>query len=195
MKKALIGSGGHAREVMSQMSESLVRFVDDVFCDGGDPMILPLSSFNPEEYEVMLAIGDSIDRAKVLSRLPKNTKFFSFIHPTAIVFSDTISIGDGSFIGAYSILTCDIKIGKHAILNRGNHIGHDCNIGDCFSAMPGAIVSGGVSIGDVVYMGTNSSTIEKVSICSNVIIGAQGCVISDILEEGTYVGVPAKKNI
>lgn len=195
MKKALIGSGGHAREVMSQMSENLVRFVDDVFFDGGDPMILPLSSFNPKEYEVMLAIGDSNDRANVLSRLPNNTKFFSFIHPTALIVSDTVCIGEGSFIGAYSVLTCDIKIGKHAILNRGNHIGHDCNIGDCFSAMPGAIVSGGVSIGDVVYMGTNSSTIEKVSICSNVVIGAQGCVISDILEEGTYVGVPAKKNI
>ena len=193
MKKALIGSGGHAREVMSQMSENLVRFVDDVFCDGGDPMILPLSSFNPEEYEVMLAIGDSIDRANVLSRLPKNTKFFSFIHPTAIVFSDTISIGDGSFIGAYSILTCDIKIGKHAILNRGNHIGHDCNIGDCFSAMPGAIVSGNVHIGNMVYLGTNSSIIEKKYLLHDIKIGANGVVVKDIASSGTYMGCPVKK--
>jgi acetyltransferase-like isoleucine patch superfamily enzyme len=26
-----------------------------------------------------------------------------------------------------------------------------------------------------------------------VVIGAQGCVVSDIAEEGIYIGVPAKK--
>lgn len=192
MNRALIGGGGHAKEIMNQMSENLIRFVDDKFYDGSDPMILPLSSFNPIEYEVMIAIGNSTDRMNMLSRLPENTKFFSFIHPTALIISDSISIGEGSFIGAYSILTCDIQIGKHAILNRGIHVGHDSVIGDFFSAMPGTIVSGNVSIGNAVYMGTNSSAIEKVSICSNVVIGAQGCVVSDILEGGVYAGVPAK---
>jgi UDP-3-O-[3-hydroxymyristoyl] glucosamine N-acyltransferase len=131
----------------------------------------------------------------MLSRLPENTKFFSFIHPTVLIISGTVSIGEGSFVGAYSILTCDIHIGKHAILNRGNQVGHDSVIGDFFSAMPGAIISGNVSIGNAVYMGTNSSVIESVSICSNVVIGAQGCVVSDIVEEGVYVGVPVRKNI
>jgi sugar O-acyltransferase (sialic acid O-acetyltransferase NeuD family) len=195
MNRALIGGGGHAKEVMDQMSETLIRFVDDEFYDGSDPMILPLSSFNPKEYEVMIAIGDSVDRMNMLSRLPENTKFFSFIHPTTLIMSDTVFIGEGSFLGAYSILTCDIQIGKHAILNRGNQVGHDSVIGDFFSGMPGAIVSGNVSIGNAVYMGTNSSVIEAVSICSNVVIGAQGCVVSNITEEGVYVGVPTKKNI
>lgn len=195
MNRALIGGGGHAREVMNQMSETLIRFVDDEFYDGSNPMILPLSSFNPEEYEVMIAIGDSTDRMNMLSRLPDNTKFFSFIHPTALIMPGSISIGEGSFVGAYSVLTCDIQIGKHAILNRGNQVGHDSVIGDFFSAMPGAVVSGNVSIGNAVYMGTNSSVIERVSICSNVVIGAQGCVVSDITEEGVYVGVPVRKNI
>jgi sugar O-acyltransferase (sialic acid O-acetyltransferase NeuD family) len=195
MNRALIGGGGHAREVMGQMSENLIRFVDDAFYDGSDPMVLPISSFNPEEYEVMIAIGDSTDRSSMLKRLAGNTKFFSFAHPTAIMLSPNISIGEGSFIGAYSVLTCDIQIGKHTILNRGNQVGHDSIIGDFFSAMPGAIVSGNVTIGDAVYMGTNSSVIESVSICSNVVIGAQACVISNITEEGTYVGVPANKTI
>ncbi len=192
MNRALIGGGGHAKEIMNQMSENLICFVDDEFYDGSNPMILPLSSFNPVEYEVMVAIGNSTDRMNMLSRLPDNTKFFSFMHPTALIISDSVSIGEGSFIGAYSILTCDIQIGKHAILNRGNQVGHDSVIGDFFSAMPSAIVSGNVSIGNAVYMGTNSSVVEKVSICSNVVIGAQGCVISDIMERGVYVGVPAK---
>jgi UDP-3-O-[3-hydroxymyristoyl] glucosamine N-acyltransferase len=106
---------------------------------------------------------------------------------------DNVEIGEGSFIGAYSILTTNIKIGKHAILNRGNHIGHDCEIGNYFSAMPGAIVSGNVKIYDVVYMGNNSSIKEKMSIHSLSTIGMNSAVVKHIEETGVYAGIPAVK--
>jgi sugar O-acyltransferase (sialic acid O-acetyltransferase NeuD family) len=188
MKKALIGSGGHAREVMAQMGAQLPCFVDNQYLVEGT---LPLSSFDPTEYEVMVAIGSSKSRYDMVQKLPINTKYFSFIHPTALVMDD-VKIGDGSFIGAYSILTTNIKIGKHALLNRGNHIGHDCNIGDYFSAMPGAIVSGNVKIYDCVYMGTNSSIKEKLSIHSFATIGLNAGVINPIDGPYTYIGTPAK---
>jgi acetyltransferase-like isoleucine patch superfamily enzyme len=103
-----------------------------------------------------------------------------------------IEIGEGSFIGAYSILTTNIKIGKHAILNRGNQIGHDSVIGNYFSAMPGAIVSGNVNISSNVYMGNNSSIREKIHVSSNVSIGSNATVVKNIVTSGIYVGVPAK---
>jgi acetyltransferase-like isoleucine patch superfamily enzyme len=106
--------------------------------------------------------------------------------------SKDIEIGLGSFIGAYSILTTNITIGNHAILNRGNQIGHDSKIGDFFSAMPGAIVSGNVRISDCVYMGNNSSIKEKILVNSNVIIGSNAAVVKNIITSGVYVGVPAK---
>jgi sugar O-acyltransferase (sialic acid O-acetyltransferase NeuD family) len=189
MKKVLIGNGGHAREVMAQMGVNLIRFVDDQYVDNDT---LPLSQFDPTKHIAMVAVADSIDRYDIIQRLPKETQFFTFIHPTALLMED-IEIGEGSFIGAYSILTTNIKIGKHAILNRGNHIGHDCQIGNYFSAMPGAIVSGNVTIHDLVYMGNNSSIKEKLSIHSLTTIGMNGAVVKDIEELGIYVGVPTKK--
>ena len=153
MKKVLVGNGGHAREVMAQMGLKLDRFVDDQYVDDET---FPISKLNPEKHAVMIAVANSKDRFDIMTRLPKGIYFFNFIHPTALIM-DNVEIGEGSFIGAYSILTTNIKIGPHAILNRGNHIGHDCKIGSFFSAMPGVIVSGDVIIGDVVYMGTNSS--------------------------------------
>ena len=189
MIKALIGNGGHAREVMSQMGIKLVRFVDDQYMDNDT---LPLSELDIEKYEVMVAIADSRDRYDTIQRLPKGIKFFKFIHPTALIM-DNVEIGEGSFIGAYSILTTNIKIGKHAILNRGNHIGHDCEIGNYFSAMPGAIVSGNVRIYDLVYMGNNSSIREKLTIHSLSTIGMNSAVVKPIEEPGVYVGVPVKK--
>ena len=190
MKKALVGNGGHVKEVMSQMGVKLTCFVDDKYVVYGTK---PLSEFNPKEYILMVAISDSKDRYDIIQRLPKETQYFTWIHPTVLIMDDNINIGEGSFIGAYSILTTNINIGKHSILNRSNHIGHDCEIGNYFSAMPGSIVSGNVKINDCVYIGTNSSVKEKISIHSSVTIGSNSTVVKHIEEPGTYVGVPSKK--
>jgi sugar O-acyltransferase (sialic acid O-acetyltransferase NeuD family) len=189
MKKALIGFGGHAREVMTQMGKNLVCFVDDEYVVEGTKSI---SEFDPKKYKVMIAIANPKIRKQILSKLPKNTKFFSWIHPTSLILNN-VEIGEGSFIGAYSIVTTDIKIGNHCILNRMNQIGHDCTIGDFFSAMPGAIVSGNVNIQDSVYLGNNSSIRENLTIHKDTIIGMNASVIKDITEPGVYVGVPSKK--
>lgn len=188
MKKVLIGNGGHAREVMAQMGIKLDRFVDDQYVN---EETFPISKLDPEKHVAMIAVADSKDRFEIVQRLPKGIQFFNFIHPTALIM-DNVEIGEGSFIGAYSILTTNIKIGKHAILNRGNHIGHDCIIGNYFSAMPGAIVSGNVHIGNRVYLGTNSSVIEKKYLLHDIKIGANSTVVKDIEEPGIYVGCPAK---
>jgi len=190
MKKALLGYGGHAREVMFQMGENLPCFVEDNFvCNS----TLPLSQFDPKEYKLMVAVGDSTIRKRLVDNLPPSTQFFTFIHETVISSKFYSVIGEGSFIGAYSIITTNVKLGKHTLLNRGNHIGHDSTIGDYFSAMPGAIVSGNVTIANNVYMGTNSTIKEKINVTDNVTIGLNSGIIKDINQEGIYVGTPAKK--
>lgn len=191
MKIALIGSGGHAREVMMQMGKELPCFLSSEFYKG-DRNTLLLENFDPEKWEVMIAIGDPIQRKKILDILPVETRFFTFIHETCMIGKD-VEIGQGSFLGAYSILTTNIKIGNHSILNRSCHIGHDSFCGDVLSMMPGSILSGNVNIGDRFYIGTNSAVREKTSICDDVKVGLCSSVIKDITESGTYVGCPVKK--
>jgi sugar O-acyltransferase (sialic acid O-acetyltransferase NeuD family) len=190
MKYALFGYGGHAREVATQMKMDVTFFVDDQYAN---EIARPISEFDPSEYYMMVAVADCRQRFDIVQNLPKETKYFTFIHPTALIMDDDVEIGIGSFIGAYSIVTTNIKIGSHSILNRGNHIGHDSRIGDFFSAMPGAIVSGNVTVYDMVYMGTNSSIKEKISVHSLVTIGSNATVVNHIEETGVFVGVPAKK--
>jgi len=191
--KALIGNGGHAREVIAQMNlKTMIRFVDDEYWDNSDSNVKPLSEFDPNKYTIMIAVGDSEDRKKIFDKLPKETKFFTFIHPSAQIFGQDFKVGEGSFIGANSMITCNVNIGKHAILNRGVQIGHDSKIGDFFSAMPGSIVSGNVEIGNYVYLGSNSVIKEIVSIKDNITVGALACLVKDAIKSGIYVGVPAK---
>ena len=189
MKLALFGYGGHAREVAAQINKPVEFFVDDEF---SNDVAKPISLFDPTTHLMMVAVADPNERKKIVQRLPENTKYFTFIHPTVLTMSQDVEIGVGSFIGAYSILTTNITLGNHVILNRGNQIGHDSKIGDFFSAMPGAIVSGNVRISDCVYMGTNSSIKEKIVVNSDVIIGSNTTVVKNILTGGVYVGVPAK---
>ena len=192
MIKALIGDGGHAREVQAQMGIDLFRFVSDEYWKDGDDKLLPLSKFDSDRYIVMVAIANSKDRELVVKGLPENTRYFTFIHPNALLMKDVV-IGEGSFIGANSIITCNVKVGNHALLNRSNHIGHDCVIGDYFSAMPGSIISGNVTIGDNVYTGSNSTIKEKIHIADSVTIGLGCAVVKNITEPGIYVGIPSKK--
>jgi sugar O-acyltransferase (sialic acid O-acetyltransferase NeuD family) len=190
MKLALFGYGGHAHEVACQIEQEVTFFVDDKYAND---VAKPISEFNPEGYMMIVAVADSKDRADIVARLPKETKYFTFIHPSVHIMDDNIEVGEGSFIGANSILTTNIKLGKHALLNRGNHIGHDCIIGDYFSMMPNAVVGGNVTIGDNAYLGSCSNIREKINITSDVLIGMNAAVVKNITESGTYVGVPAKK--
>ena len=191
MKKAIFGYGGHAREVAMQIGGDITFFVDDSYAN---EIAKPLSNFNPLEHEILVAVANPWEREEIVNRLPKFTQFFTFIHPTAIISQDfDVIIGEGSFIGANSIITTNVKIGDHAILNRGNHIGHDCIIGNYLSMMPGSIISGNVNVGNNVYLGTNSSIKEKLFVNDDVTIGLNSGVVKNITEHGVYVGTPVKK--
>ena len=197
MKKAIIGSGGFGREVYWSLSpierKNVIFFVDDIYCDHTDEKILPLSLFEPDKYEIVVAIADPVSREIIVNRLPKSTKFFTHIHPTSQIHGSDVEIGEGSIICAGSIITTNVKIGKHSHLNLITTVGHDCVIGDYFTAAPGVQISGNEIIGNRVYFGTRSCIKQKLSVCDDVTIGMNSGVVKSITESGVYVGTPAKK--
>jgi len=196
MKKAIIGSGGMGRELLYQMldnnpEEDIIFFVNDEYYYD-NIKIFPLSKFDTNKYEIVVAVGNSYDRKKIIDLLPNDTKYFTFIHKSVQIF-DNIEIGEGAVICSNSILTTNIKIGKHAQLNRATNISHDVTIGDYFTTAPNVHISGNCQIGNNVYFGVNSCTKEKISICDDVTIGLNSGVVKNIKNSGVYVGTPAKK--
>lgn len=205
-KVCIVGAGGFGRETLccfidslkgkTELIKDLACFmVDDDFFIEEEIMgvdVIPRSEFNPEKYEVVVAVGDPLHRQKIVETLPANTVFTRIIHPSALV-SKWVEIGEGSIVTAGVIITCGIKIGKHAHLNLHTSIGHDTVIGDFFTTAPGSRVSGNCNIADNVYLGTNTSIKQGITVTSNVTIGMGGIVIKDIIEEGVYVGNPIRK--
>ena len=175
MKKAIIGAGGFGREVYKSLpiKEQITTtfFVNDEFWKENDNNILPLSKLDINEYKVIIAVGNPLDRKKIVESLPENTKFFTHIHESVLIMDENVEIGEGSIICAGSIITTNVKLGKHTHLNLLTTIGHDTVIGDYFTTAPGAKISGNCDIGNCVYFGTNSSVREKITICDNVTIG------------------------
>jgi len=192
MKKALIGAGGFAREIMAHMGTELPCFVDDKYYNN-EPNIFKLSDFNPLVFEVLVAIGDPKLRFDIIQRLPKDTKYFTFIHPSVLILDNNIEISEGTIVCAGTILTTNIKIGKHSHLNLMTTVGHDTIIGDYFTTAPGAKISGNCIIKDRVYIGTNASIKEKITITDDVVIGLNSGVVKSIDKSGVYVGTPTKQ--
>ena len=197
----IIGAGGAARDVFTiadalGLQDEFLCFLesDDIWVDrkilGHE--VKPLSYLDIKKHKVIVAIGDSEARKKIVDMLPRGTQFFSMVHPAAIL-SPWVETGEGCIISAGCILTCDIKIGKHAYINIATTITHDCRIGDYFTAAPSVNISGNCTIGDCVFLGTNSSIREKTSITDNVFVGMGSVVISHLTEPGTYFGIPARK--
>lgn len=190
---AIIGAGGFAREVKAQMLDTYGNikidfFVDEQFVDKNSKSI---NNLDINTYEIVVAIADPVTRKRIVENLPTNTKYHTFIHKSANIFSN--DIGMGSIICANSTITTNVKLGAHCHINPSTTIGHDTELGNYFTACPGVNISGNCKIGDCVYFGTNSAIKQKTKISSNVIIGMGSMVINDINESGVYVGTPSRK--
>ncbi|WP_183906780.1 NeuD/PglB/VioB family sugar acetyltransferase [Rufibacter immobilis] len=205
-KICIYGAGGFGRETLCALIDSIAPHglkIEDVACFMVDDQfyreprimgveVIKRSSFDPAIYDVVVAVGDPAARRKLVEELPASTTFGRVVHPSAVL-SQWVDIGEGCIITAGTVLTCNIKIGKHAHLNLHTTIGHDFVAGDFFTTAPAANVSGNCTFGDGVYLGTNVSVREKVTLASGVIIGMGGVVLKDIQEAGVYIGNPVKK--
>tara|TARA_R110000822_G_scaffold158970_8_gene298500 strand:- start:66 stop:647 length:582 start_codon:yes stop_codon:yes gene_type:complete len=186
---AIIGAGGFAREVSCWAAQSYLcdYYVEDDYASGN---ALPLSKFNPLTQLAVIAIGDPNQRRRIAESMPKETKWATLIHQSVhILDPSTVTIMQGSIICAGTIITTNVVIGQHSQLNLLTTIGHDCRLGDYFTTAPAANISGNVTTGKNVYIGTNASIRQKVNIAGNTTIGMGAIVLNDIKDAGTYKGL------
>lgn len=195
----IFGAGGSAKEVYYLAKDC--GYTVEAFIDLNHGSVMYGVSvqseryFNPNKHCAVVAVGSPVLRKKIvdgiLARHNCFVEFPSLIHPTVLM--DDVELGYGAVISAHCVLTCEISIGNFCQLNIATTISHEVKAGDYLTASPGSHITGNNIIGNNVFLGSNVSTIDKITICNDVVIGAGACVISDINQPGTYVGVPAKK--
>lgn len=201
----IVGAGGFGREVAwlierinkEQNEWDLLGFVDDNTELMGSkinsyPVLGGINWLNKqnEEIFVICAIGSSRVRKSVISKI-MNRKFAILIDPN-VILSNEIEIGEGSIVCAGTILTVNIKLGKHSIINLSCTIGHDVVLHDYVTLYPNVKLSGYTILNECDEIGTGSQIIQGVTIGLDTIVGAGSTVIRNLPEHCTAVGSPAK---
>jgi len=142
----------------------------------------------------VVAVGGSRTREKIVSNMKTinpDIKFGIVIDPS-VEMSDLVTIGEGTIICAHTIITVNIEIGSHVIINLDCMIGHDAILKDFVTLYPSVNVSGITNIGYAVELGTGMQIIQGKSVGDYSIVGAGAVVVKDIPEKCTAVGSPAK---
>ncbi len=151
-----------------------------------------INSIN-EPLAVVSAIGLPSLKKKLLTKITNPLVYYPIlVHPNVIMGTDDVEIGEGTIICAGNIITVNIKIGSHVILNLGCTVGHDTVIKDYCSFMPSVNVSGEVVIENEVYVGTGAKIINQLTIGERTIVGAGAVVYKALPANCTAVGIPAK---
>lgn len=203
-KLFIIGAGGFGREVawlverINQIKPTwnLIGFVDDTKTQGsivGGYPVLGDIGWYLEHYNnefVVCAIGASKSRKEVVTKLI-GVKFATLIDPN-VIMSERVKIGEGSIICAGTILTVDITLGSHTIINLDCTVGHDAILQDFVTLYPSVNISGNTLLEECVEMGTGSQIIQSITIGKNTIAGAGAVVVRDLPSDCTAVGIPAK---
>lgn len=200
----IYGAGGLGREVLSLVyatdSYEVKGFLDDGISPGtiikgvkvlGGSSIL--KSFD-QPTNLVIALGSPSAKLELLKKLDRSRVNFPIMrHPSAILQdASAIEVGEGTILCAGSILTTDIKIGNHVLINLNCTIGHGVTVGAGSSIMPGVNIAGEVAVGSGVLIGSGVNVINRVRLGDRCTIGMGSVVLRDVDAGITAVGVPAK---
>ena len=199
MKKrvVIIGASGHGKvvaDIVIRSGDQVVGFLDDNPELGTHFMSLPLlgkvGQFQQyKECWFVVAIGNATVREKIVIQL-YGAKWYTAIHPSAVISSMGVTIGEGTVVMANAVVNADTTIGDHCIINSGAVVEHDNILENFVHISVGAKLAGAVHVGEKTWIGIGASVSNNIEISSDCIIGAGGVVIRNIEDSGIYVGVP-----
>lgn len=145
------------------------------------------------DYDIHIAIGNNKTREKIQSQLETaGATIPILIHPSAVI-GENVELGKGTVVMAGVVINCCSRIGKGCIVNTSVTIEHDNVIEDYAQISTGAHIAGTVRIGRNAWIGIGVVIVNNINITSECIVGAGAVVVRDIIETGTYVGIPARK--
>ncbi len=190
----IYGAGGMGKETHWLIQENLsnqfniLGFVDDFKTDHIFQK-LPLVNNIESISNAIIAIADSDIRKQIATK--NKLSYLNIIHSNTLIH-ESVHLGIGNIICKGVVLTVDIKIGNHVIININSTIGHDVILEDFVSIMFAVNISGNVKIGEGTLIGSGAIILPNITIGKWCKIGAGAVVTKNIPDHCTVVGVPGR---
>jgi len=138
-------------------------------------------------------IGDPRIRLRAVQKAEALGCRFATLFGPDVQFAEEYSrAAPGSIIATASVVSVNVTIGAHAIVNGGCIIGHDCVIEEFATLSPGCMLAGYTTVRRGATLGVGAMTVEHREIGEGAVVGAGGVVVKDIPAGATAIGVPAK---
>lgn len=117
-------------------------------------------------------------------------KAVRFFHLGSVRIGNDVEIGSLTTVCRGTL--SDTVIEDGAKIDDHVHIAHNCRIGRHAFVIACAEVSGGVVLGEGVWVGPNASIIQQLKIGNGALVGIAANVLRDVEPGATMVGNPAK---
>lgn len=195
MKLTIIGASGHGRvvaDIAKLNGYDEIEFLDDnesITRCGKYPVVGNSAKAKEINNDLFIGIGNAAIRKRLMEQF-EGKSFPILIHPNAVI-ADDVTIGRGTVVMAGVVINSGSTIGKGVIVNTCSSIDHDCNVANYVHVSVGSHLCGTVNVGESTWIGAGATVSNNLNVCSNCTIGAGAVIIKDIIESGTYVGVPA----
>lgn len=124
-------------------------------------------------------------------KIPKD-RWYSAIHPSAVVPEGFCKIGIGVIINALSQVGVDVEMGDHTMLFANSYVGHNTKLDVLAHLASNAVISSNCHIGKAVHVGLNAVVREKVTVGDFSVVGAGSVVLHDVPPKSIVVGNPAR---
>ena len=203
----LIGAGGHAMVLLDALLLTravVLGLVDSDVTLAGRTILghkvlggeVALGAHAPGTVRLVNAIGSTASlkrRRSVFERLSAaGHSFASVVHPSAIVSRYAVAAA-GTQVMAGAVIQTSAIIGENSIINTGARVDHDCRIGAHAHLAPGVTLSGNVHVGEETHIGAGATVIQGVRIGKRCTIAAGAVVLSEVADDMTVAGVPARR--
>jgi sugar O-acyltransferase (sialic acid O-acetyltransferase NeuD family) len=152
---------------------------------------------SPEAYEpaaddeFLCAVGSPQDRRHYCSMMEqKGARFATLIHPTACVGHD-VQIGEGSILGPFTQLSCDIRLGRHVAFGTHSNTAHDTRIGDYAQICGSCEINGSAVVEEGAFVGSHATILPHAVVGAWSYVGAGSVVLRRVAAHTKVFGNPA----
>ena len=194
-KLVILGGGGHSKmciDILNITDEYEVVGVLDSLRDKGEIVSGVEVIGNNSSLEILFKKGirraingvGSVLKPDVRKSLYEKLRQIGYkipnlIHPSAVV-EPSVILGEGNQIMMGACVGSDVRIVDNVIVNSGSIISHDSLLNSHSHIAPGAILAGGVTVGELSVVGMGAIIYMNVNVAAKCTIKNGEAIFKDV---------------